>query len=179
RPAATRPSCPFLIPTSLRTGLPTAKWSVTVSDRHPPHGSGYQLYVMKTDGTQQRRLTEGGLNCYARFSPDGRKISYTRQTVKEGNSIWVVDVDGKNAREIVKEVDLVLPHGALWSPDGKQIAVTFSKWELDENGRKGQGGDPDRTNYRIEIMDADGKNRRALKLADAKFVSIGVLGDWR
>ena len=38
---------------------PDGRWLVTVSDRHPPHGSGYQLYVMRPDGTEQRRLTEG------------------------------------------------------------------------------------------------------------------------
>src|SRR5262249_56273924 len=65
------------------------QWFVTVSDRHPPHGSGYQLYVMRPDGTGQRRLTEGGLNCYPRFAPDGRRIVYIRQTAKEGNSLWV------------------------------------------------------------------------------------------
>ena len=43
---------------------PDGRWLVTVSDRHPPHGSGYQLYLMHPDGTDQRRLTEGrGLEC--------------------------------------------------------------------------------------------------------------------
>jgi Tol biopolymer transport system component len=158
---------------------PDGQWFVTCSDRHLPHGSGYQLYVMKTDGTQQRRITEGGLNCHARFSPDGRKIFYGRQTAEEVCGIWVVDVDGKNAREILKEVDLVVPNGAFWSPNGKQIAVPLSNWELDEKGRKVGGLDPEKANYRIEIMDADGENRRELKLADAKFLFIGALGDWR
>src|SRR5437763_1194988 len=57
---------------SVEDWSPDGQWFVTCSDRHPPHGSGYQLYLMKTDGTQQRRLTRGGLNVYARFSPDGR-----------------------------------------------------------------------------------------------------------
>jgi len=39
---------------------PDGQWFVTSSDRHPPFGHGYQLYLMKTDGTQQRRLTKGG-----------------------------------------------------------------------------------------------------------------------
>jgi dipeptidyl aminopeptidase/acylaminoacyl peptidase len=88
---------------SVEDWSPDGKWFVTCSDRHAPFGHGYQLYIMKTDGAEQRRLTQGGLNCYARFSPDGKKIVYTRQTAKEGNSIWVVDADGKNARELLKE----------------------------------------------------------------------------
>jgi BlaR1 peptidase M56/WD40-like Beta Propeller Repeat len=50
---------------SVEDWSPDGRWFVTCSDRHPPYGSGYQLYLMKTDGTQQRRLTKGGLNCYA------------------------------------------------------------------------------------------------------------------
>jgi Tol biopolymer transport system component len=154
------------------------QWFVTCSDRHPPHGSGYQLYIMKTDGTQQRRLTKGGLNCYSRFSPDGCWIVYTHQTGKDGNSIWVVDMDGKNAKEIIKEVDLASPDSAFWSPDGKQLAVVFFNWSLNEKGERILA-DAEKANFRLEIMDADGKNRRELKLADAKFVFIGALGDWR
>jgi Tol biopolymer transport system component len=154
------------------------KWFVTCSDRHAPYGRGYQLYVMKTDGSEQRRLTEGGLNCHARFSPDGKKVAYVRQTAKEGNSIWVVDIDGKNAREIIKEVNLASPDSAFWSPDGKQLAVTMFDWQMGENGRRILRS-PNDANFRIEIMNADGSNRRELKLADAKIVHVGALGDWR
>jgi Tol biopolymer transport system component len=163
---------------------PDGQWFVTLSDRHPPHGRGYQLYVMKTDGSQQRRLTEGGLNCNARFSPDGRKILYIHQTRKEGNSIWVVDADGTNAREIVKsgpdhprgQFGVATLDSAFWSPDGKQIAMVLLDW------KKGMVlmRDAEQANFRIEIMDVDGKNRRELKLADAKFVYIfGYGSDWR
>src|SRR5262249_23727304 len=86
---------------SVEDWSPDGRWFVTCSDRHPPRGSGYQLYLMKTDGTEQRRLTKDGLNVFARFSPDGRKILYLHQTAKEGNSIWVMDLEGKNAKEIV------------------------------------------------------------------------------
>jgi Tol biopolymer transport system component/beta-lactamase regulating signal transducer with metallopeptidase domain len=163
---------------SVEDWSPDGQWFVTCSDRHPPYGRGYQLHLMKTDGSQERRLTEGGLNVYARFSPDGNKILFLRQTAKAGNSIWTMDVDGKNAKEILKEVDLASPDGAFWSPDGKQIAVAMFNWELDENGRRVRRGS-DNDNPRIEIMNADGTNRRQLTLQGAKFVFIGSLGDWR
>ncbi|HUY92208.1 MAG TPA: M56 family metallopeptidase [Pirellulales bacterium] len=158
---------------------PDGQWFVTTSDRHPPYGRGYQLYLMKTDGTQQRRLTQGGLNVYARFSPDGKKILYLHQTRAEGNCIWTVDVDGENATEIVREVGLTTTQGAFWSPDGKQIAVILFDWRLDENGKKVVRAGSDTTNPRIEIMDADGANRRQLTLKGAKFLAIDSLGDWR
>jgi hypothetical protein len=88
------------------------------------------------------------------------------------------DLDGKNAKEIIKEVDLTSPDGAYWSPDGKQIAVVLFNWELDEKGKR-RLSDPENANFHIDIMDLDGKNRREVKLADAKVVWIGALGDWR
>jgi len=89
-----------------------------------------------------------------------------------------MDIDGKNAREIVKEVDLASPHGAFWSPDGKEIAVILFNWELDKNGKKVSRADSD-ADYRIVIMNVDGTNRRRLKLQGARFRFIGSLGDWR
>jgi RNA polymerase sigma factor (sigma-70 family) len=153
---------------------PDGKWFVTVSDRHPPHGRGYQLYVMHPDGTGERRLTRDGLNCYPRFSPDSRKIVYLHQTAKAGNSVWTVDIDGKNAREILKEENLVSPDFACWSPDGKRLAVTRFKWELGEDGRR-RGPD---SGFMLEIMDADGQNRRIVTLADAKIRWLGH-AEWR
>jgi beta-lactamase regulating signal transducer with metallopeptidase domain/Tol biopolymer transport system component len=164
---------------SVEDWSPDGQWFITCSDRHPPYGHGYQLYLMKTDGTRQGRLTEGGLNVYARFSPDGRKVLFLRQTAKAGNSIWTMDVDGKNAKEIVKEVGLASPDGAFWSPDGKQLAVILFNWELDDKGKKvGRAGSA-AADYRIELMNADGTNRRPLKLQGANFVFIESLGDWR
>jgi RNA polymerase sigma factor (sigma-70 family) len=151
------------------------KWLVTVSDRHPPHGHGYQLYVMHPDGTDERRLTKGGLNCYPRFSPDSRKIVYIRQTAKEGNSVWVVNVDGTDNHEVLKEESLVSPNFACWSPDGKRLAVIRFKWEQGADGVRRGITDAD---FHLEIMDANGQNRRRLELADATVQWLGH-GDWR
>jgi Tol biopolymer transport system component len=90
-----------------------------------------------------------------------------------------VDIDGKNAREIVKEINLAAPHGAFWSPDGKQIAVSMFNWELDENGRPISRAGSDAADYHFLIMNADGTNRRRLQLQGATFRFIGSLGDWR
>jgi dipeptidyl aminopeptidase/acylaminoacyl peptidase len=156
---------------------PDGKWIVTVSDRHEPHGSGYQLYVMRPDGTEERRLTQGrGLNVYPRFSPDSRKVVYLHQE-KGTNSIWVVNIDGTNARRILQEEDRAGIDGACWSPDGKHLTVARFDWELNEKGEKVRGIDKD-YNHRLEIMDADGKNRKELKLDELKPVWMGH-PDWR
>ena len=156
---------------------PDGKWFVTFTDRHPPYGSGYQLYLMKPDGTEERRLTQGrGLNVSARFSPDSKKIVYTHQ--RGGGNIHIIDIDGKNDYTVLKDEGVTNPERAVWSPDGKQLAITLFDWQIDEKGKKFlRNGE--NANYRLVIMDADGKNQRALKLdTEAKIISI-ILFQWR
>lgn len=155
------------------------KWVVTVSDRHPPRGSGYQLYVMRPDGTDQRRLTQGGLNVYPRFSPDGQSIVYTHQD-KNGNSVWVVNIDGTGAREVLKAdgaMGTAANGAACWSPDGKQLVVHRYDWELDDKGRKIKRAGNDHSD-RLEVLDADGKNIRQITLEDLRPLDMGH-PEWR
>jgi hypothetical protein len=85
----------------------------------------------------------------------------------------VVDADGKNAREIVKKIGVAVLDSAFWSPDGKQIAVVLLDWK---KGMVNLTRDAEQANFRIEIMDVDGKNRRELKLADAKLPWVDMFG---
>ena len=154
-------------------------WLVTVSDRHPPFGHGYQLYVMHPDGTGERRLTEGkGLNCYPRFRPDGKQIVYNHQE-KAINSLWVVDIDGTNRKQLLAEDGAkARPDGACWSPDGKWLAVRKCDWQVDENGKK-HLGDSRKANFRIAIHSADGKERCELAIQGIKqLISVGF-PDWQ
>jgi dipeptidyl aminopeptidase/acylaminoacyl peptidase len=160
---------------------PDGKWFVTCSDRHPPRGSGYQLYRMHPDGTGQERLTQGrGLNCYARFSPDGRRILYLHQE-RAVNSLHVMDADGKNNRVLVPEKQRERPQYACWSPDGKRVAVLIVIQP--RPGAKDLVGRPRSDSYRLEILDADGRNRRPLHLPDRDGDPIPLVGvghlDWR
>jgi Tol biopolymer transport system component len=161
---------------------PDGKWLVTVSDRHPPFGSGYQLYRMRPDGTDQLRLTKDGLNCYPRFSPDSRRIVYLHQTGKAGNSLHVVNVDGSDDREILHEEGMASVEAACWSPDGSHLAVVRYDWGHPEGVNIAlPRGDKEETNdhrvgqhdSRIEIMDPDGKNRREIRLAKRDDIWLG------
>ena len=82
---------------------------------------------MRPDGTEQRRITEEGNPFYARFSPDGRRVLYTDNGRGEQSGIWVVDVDGKNARLVFPvDPETMTVASACWSPDGKRIAITLA-----------------------------------------------------
>ncbi len=78
------------------------QWLLTTSDRHPPRRANYQIYIMHPDGSAQRPLTDAaGANGWARFRPDAKKIVYQRRGGGV-ESLWVVDVDGQNRRELLK-----------------------------------------------------------------------------
>lgn len=142
---------------------PATNLLVTVSDRHPPHGHGYQLYVMRPDGTAERRLTEDGLNCYPRFSPDGKWIVYDHN-YKSNDCLWVVDIEGKNPHQVLASDKNGVggPNGACWSPDGKWLAVALFDWLID--GKKKSRGIPENDHDRIVICAPDGTGQRVLQL---------------
>ena len=69
------------------------QWLLTTSSRNAE--IGWQLYVMRPDGTDLRQITEGGNPSAARFSPDGRSVLYTDGTTEERRGIWVVDFEAE------------------------------------------------------------------------------------
>lgn len=154
-------------------------WLVTVSDRHPQLGSGYQLYAMHSDGSAERRLTEGpGINCYPRFRPGSNQVVYDHQN-RDVGSLRVVDIDGKNCRDLIKSEDgRGQPDGACWSPDGKWLAVVKFDWSTDANGKKFLLPGP-AANYRLEIIAPDGASRKVV--APVNVTGVLWLGhpDWR
>jgi len=140
---------------------PDGAWLVTASQRNAR--IGWQLYVMRPDGSDQRQITEGGNPFYARFSPDGRRLLFSDGTLKlrERQGIWVVNLDGKDRRR-------VFPTGngtasGCWSPDGKRIAVAIEGFEPEEHGR-------------LEIVKLDGTHRTLLTMPGKE---IADMPDWR
>lgn len=138
------------------------RWLVTVSSRDYGVGVGLQVYAMHPDGTGQTRLTEGrGSNIWPRISPDGTRVVYSHQEPDKPASLWVVGIDGKGARRVFQEEE-AFPR-ACWSPDGRRLAVVIAP--------EGNAG-----GHRIEIMAADGGDRRKLALpADGHVNNL----DWR
>jgi Tol biopolymer transport system component len=117
-----------------------------------------EVRVLRVDGTESRPLSEdGGIHTDARFAPDGQRVVYTRIEFKKSQSIVVARTSGKERKKIYSEAGTCVK-GCCWSPDGKQIAAVLCDWD-------GQWGLLESsTRWRIEVMDADGKNRREVPL---------------
>ena len=154
---------------------PDGDWLVTGSDRDDPQSSGYQLYLMRPDGTDERRLTEGGgLNLFPRFSPDGRQIAYLHSEGGE-SSLWVVNIDGNGRRLLIQEEHDTSPEQFCWSPNGASLAYQLRIWSRDEDGKKFISGAID-SNHRIAILDLQSGTSRPLGLPHADYINSF---DWK
>jgi Tol biopolymer transport system component len=139
------------------------RWLLTTSGRRAM--IGWQLYVMRPDGTEVRQITEGGNPFYTRFSPDGRSVLYTDGTSEERRGIWVVELEGLARRRVLSTGKAFA--SACWSPDGKRIAVLVFDW--DPAGAHPEIG-------RLIVMDRDGSNSLEFPLHDVLKVDMP---DWR
>ncbi|HVA50270.1 MAG TPA: M56 family metallopeptidase [Pirellulales bacterium] len=145
-------------------------WLVTISGRHSKEKNGYQLYMMHPDATGERRITQDrSANLYPRFSPDGKQIAYHRFTLAEKGGLWIVDVEGSNARQVLAEQENATIGGLCWSPDGRSLAI-----KVVENINE-----PRKKKARLEIVAAAGGEPRALQLKDVTVIHFMQMPEWR
>lgn len=80
------------------------------------------IYIMSSSGGEATALRSGlPFEVQPRFSPDGKQISFTSDA-GGGDNIWVMNVDGSEARQVTKESFRLL-NNATWSPDGNYLVA--------------------------------------------------------
>jgi Tol biopolymer transport system component/tRNA A-37 threonylcarbamoyl transferase component Bud32 len=93
--------------------------------------SGGGIFVMRSDGSSVRRVSDAGYN--PAWSPDGRQIVYAEESITRPEDrsgrisrLWIVDL-ATGKRRLLNKDDGVQPS---WSPNGEFIAY----WAIDLDG---------------------------------------------
>jgi Tol biopolymer transport system component len=106
----------------------------------------FGLYVLTGKGMIVRRVTPDAWEAqYPAWSPDGRRVAFTRVSPPNEFDIWIVNVDGTGLRRLTGASGA--DNYPAWSPDGKQI-VYSSEDRSRKNG--------------LWIRNADGSRQRHL-----------------
>lgn len=104
---------------------------------------GSDVYTIGADGDSIRQITTDGKSQALDWSPDGRRLLLVTNSMK----LVSVAVDGSDARALSESTGTFFASGD-YSPNGNVIVLADDP--LGESGP------------RLEVMDADGANRRAL-----------------
>ncbi len=81
-----------------------------------------EIYVMNTDGSNLRKLTENeAADFHPRWSPDGKRLLFV-STRENGAQVWVLPMEGGEPRQLTDIYTGV--SNPEWSPDGKKIAFS-------------------------------------------------------
>src|SRR4029079_17349797 len=77
-----------------------------------------QLYTIRIDGTNLRKLTTAGATGRPAWSPDSSTIAYQQNRVD--GCVWLVDASGDHSRAVPG--DHCTDGPVAWSPDGTKVA---------------------------------------------------------
>lgn len=122
--------------------LPDGKTVVFVGGGAAPPG----IYGVNADGTNLRPLkTVSSDALWFSISPDGTEIAYLELT-----KLYVMNVDGSNAKRIDIGRWILSPEAPQWSPDSQQLA--FVGWQM-----------PTSTKQALIIANRDGSTLRTIK----------------
>lgn len=87
-----------------------------------------RLYVAHPDGTDERQLVLAGRGYGVRWSPDGRKITFTSHYRSGRFAVYVANADGTGVRRLVKPAHRLEESASpAWSPDGRWLAFASTR----------------------------------------------------
>ena len=99
---------------------------------HSNRDGDFDIYVMNADGSGVRQLTHTTVHEFDPiWSPDGKRIAFSRLDETGDFDVIVINVDGSGAINLTNN-DVVHDFAGAWSPDGKRIAFASNRDGDDE-----------------------------------------------
>jgi TolB protein len=84
-------------------------------------GGPWDIWVMQADGANPVNLTnDKAEDDFPEFSPDGKRIAWTKGGHGRSGELWVMNADGSGKKQLT--FDSFSDLYASWSPDGSRIA---------------------------------------------------------
>lgn len=124
-------------------------------------GNGPDLFVINSDGTRLRQLSDDRSSFWPRWSPDGKRLVFSTFAGLRSVVIATMAADGGGKRKLLT-TDLWESVGGIYTPDGKQIVFGSQ-----------MGGFVSA----VWIMNADGSHQRRLTPAVLRGQPWGVSPD--
>jgi Tol biopolymer transport system component/DNA-binding winged helix-turn-helix (wHTH) protein len=90
------------------------------------YGGVNELTIVKADGSEPRKLaTVQGPAVYPRWSPDGKALRFTLNSLDTGRtSIWEIAAGGTNLHPTFPDWHARNDYGGSWTPDGKYFVYS-------------------------------------------------------
>jgi dipeptidyl aminopeptidase/acylaminoacyl peptidase len=113
-------------------------YALVPASKREEHGMS-AIWIADVDGARPPRQFSAGTAADRRpqWSPDGRRLAFLSDRVTRGTAqLYIIDVDGGEARPLTPSKNKRAVLSFAWSPDGSRIAFTSADEPTDEDERR-------------------------------------------